>query len=389
MMFSNMLILHGGGPTAVINSSLYGSIKEAKKYSQITKIYGVIGGSIGLLNENFIDLKSIAEDKLNMLLNTPASALGTSRDHLEPNDYDRMVEILIKYNIKYVLLNGGNGTMDTCGKLYEKCKKHDILVVGIPKTIDNDISVTDHCPGFGSAARYMVGSISEIVQDLKSLPIHVVIVEALGRNAGWITASSALAKRNNNDGPDLIYLPEKAFNRDEFLDDVKRIYDEKGRVLVIASEGLKYENGNPIVEPVFSSGRSIYFGDVSAHLATLVIKNLGIKARSEKPGILGRASIAWQSEIDREEAIIAGEEAVKSVISGKTGVMVGFERVKSNTYTCKTVLIPIKDVQLNEKIMPENFINQRGNFVTQEFIDWCRPLIGSDFPEFISFRDMI
>lgn len=389
MMFSNMLILHGGGPTAVINSSLYGSIKEAKKYSQITKIYGVIGGSIGLLNENFIDLKSIAEDKLNMLLNTPASALGTSRDHLEPNDYDRMVEILIKYNIKYVLLNGGNGTMDTCGKLYEKCKKHDILVVGIPKTIDNDISVTDHCPGFGSAARYMVGSISEIVQDLKSLPIHVVIVEALGRNAGWITASSALAKRNNNDGPDLIYLPEKAFNQDEFLDDVKRIYDEKGRVLVIASEGLKYENGNPIVEPVFSSGRSIYFGDVSAHLATLVIKNLGIKARSEKPGILGRASIAWQSEIDREEAIIAGEEAVKSVISGKTGVMVGFERVKSNTYTCKTVLIPIKDVQLNEKIMPENFINQRGNFVTQEFIDWCRPLIGSDFPEFISFRDMI
>lgn len=219
-----------------------------------------------------------------------------------------MGAIFKKHDIRYVLLNGGNGTMDTCGKIYRACKDAGVCVVGIPKTIDNDIAITDHTPGYGSAARYIAETTAEVGVDVKALPIHVCIIEAMGRNAGWITAASALARKKPGDAPHLIYLPERPFKEEEFLEDVKRLYDQLGGVVVVASEGLKKENGEPIVPPIFKSGRSVYYGDVSAYLAELVIKNLGIKARSEKPGLCGRASIALQSSLDRDEAFwLAGK----------------------------------------------------------------------------------
>lgn len=388
MTKGNVLIVHGGAPTAVINASLYGAVTEAKCHPEVDKIYGAIGGSGGVLREEFIDLKHVEEDKLKLLLHTPASAIGTSRDHLEPEDYKAMAQILKRYNIKYVLFNGGNGSMDACGKLYKACDDCGVQVnvVGIPKTIDNDISVTDHAPGFGSAARYIAATVSEVSQDVKSLPIHVCIIEAMGRNAGWLTAACALARTKAGDGPDLIYLPEHPFDEEQFLEDVKALYEKKGGVVVVASEGLKNKQGEPIVAPVFKVGRSVYYGDVSAHLANLVIQRLGIKARSEKPGICGRASSAFQSEIDRDEAIIAGAEAAKAAFEGKTGVMVGFERLPGKEYKCKTKLIPIEEVMLHERILPDKYINKRGNDVTDEFVEWCRPLIGSPLKEFISFK---
>ena len=385
-MKGNMLIAHGGGPTAVINASLYGAIEEAKKYDEVGAIYGAIGGSSGILEENFINLRDELQEEINLLPKTPASALGTSRFPLYEKEYARMLEVFKKYNIKYVLFNGGNGSMDTCGKIYEVAKEAGINVIGIPKTIDNDISITDHSPGFGSAARYMATSVKEVGEDVKSLPIHVSIIEAMGRNAGWITAASALARKKEGDAPHLIYLPERPFVKEEFLEDVKRLHEQYGGVVVVASEGLKDENGNPIVEPIFKTERATYFGDVGTHLATLVIKELGIKARSEKPGILGRASITMQSEVDVNEAIEAGRAAVKAAVEGKTGYMVGLNRISTEPYKCETSLIPINEVMMYEKVLPKEFINERGNYVTEEFIDWCKPLIGGEIQEFADFN---
>ncbi len=387
-MKNNLLVVHGGGPTAVINASLYGVITEALKSDKIDKIYGAIGGSEAILKENFLDLGKADPDKLKLLLTTPGSAIGSSRYALEQKDYDSMVEIFKRNNIKYVLFNGGNGTMDTCGKVSKVCQKEDIFVAGIPKTIDNDISIIDHAPGYASAAKFIAVTTAEIGQDVKALPIHVCVVEAMGRNAGWITAASALARKDKKDAPHLIYLPERPFDEEEFLEDVKKLYDELGGVVVVVSEGLKNKDGESIVPPIFKSDRAVYYGDVSSHLANLVVKNLGIKARNEKPGLSGRASIALQSKIDRDEAVLVGEEAVKAVLAQKTGVMVAINREEGEVYQISTSLVPIEEVMLHERILPDKYINERGNDVTEEFTNWLKPLIGDPVAPYISFKDL-
>ena len=389
-MKGNVLLVHGGAPTAVINASLYGAVTEAKKYAEVDHIYAAIGGSGAVIREQFLDMKTVSDERLELLLSTPASAIGTSRDHLEPEDYEAIARVIQKHDIKYVFFNGGNGSMDACGKVYKACQAlglTDVRVVGIPKTIDNDIAVTDHAPGFGSAARYIAATVSEVSQDVRALPIHVSVVEAMGRNAGWIAAASALARSGDGDGPDLIYLPERPFVEEEFLADVKALVDKKGGVVVVASEGLTDPEGKPIVEPIFQVGRATYYGDVSAHLANLVIKKLGYKARSEKPGICGRASIAFQSSVDRDEAVIAGAEAVKAAMEGQTGVMIGFERLPGAEYKVKPIRIPIEQVMLTERTMPAEFINERGNDVTDAFVEWCRPLIGEPLRPFVTFKN--
>ena len=387
-MKENILVVHGGAPTAVMNASLYGVIREAEKYPNIDHIYAAIGGSGGILKEHFLDLKTIEKDKIESLPYTPASAIGTSRDALEKEDYEQIADVIQKIKIRYVFMNGGNGSMDTCGKIYHACKekKYDVIVVGIPKTIDNDLAITDHSPGFGSAARYIAGTVNEICQDIRALPIHVCVIEAMGRNAGWIAAASALAAGKDENGPDLIYVPERAFDEDAFLEDVQRIHEKKGGVVVVASEGLKTKDGTPIVEPIFTMGRATYYGDVSAHLANVVIQKLGIKSRSEKPGICGRASAMFQSSVDREEAILAGKEAVCAAMEEKTGIMIGFQRTNDTIYQVKPIEIPIENVMMYENCLPDKYINSSENGVTQEFIQWCRPLIGEKLPQYVSFR---
>ena len=390
-MAENLLIVHGGGPTAVMNGSLYGAIKEAKKSDEIGHIYGANNGTGGFLKKDFLELENVPEEKLKLLLQTPGTAIGTSRDPIEQEHYEKMADILEEENIKYVLFNGGNGTMDTCGKLHKTCQKRglDVKVMGIPKTTDNDIAVTDHSPGFGSAARYMAACTQELAADVRSLPIHVVVMEASGRNAGWITAASALARKNPGEkgyAPDLIYLPERAFDEDKFIEDVKKLLEKKSGILVVASEGLTDKEGKPIVKPVFKTERATYFGDVSSHLANLVIQKLGYKARGEKPGLLGRASIFMQSQVDIEEAQMAGELACRAALDGESGKMVAFSRVSENPYEMKPFLVDIDEVMMYERKMPDEFINEEGNGVTQAFLDWCRPLIGEELPDMISFN---
>ncbi len=386
-MAENLLIIHGGGPTAVMNASLYGAVKEAKRSGKIQHIYGADNGTGGVLAERFIELEDVPEEKLKLLLQTPGTAIGTSRDPIEQEDYEKMADILEARDIRYVLFNGGNGTMDTCGKLHKTCVRRnlDVKVMGIPKTTDNDIAVTDHSPGFGSAARYIAACTQELCADVKSLPIHVVVMEASGRNAGWITAASALAAEQGY-GPDLIYLPERPFDEEKFIQDVDKLLKKKSGIVVVASEGLTDAEGKPIVKPVFKTDRATYFGDVSSHLANLVIQKLGYKARGEKPGLLGRASISLQSSVDCQEALQAGEEACRAALAGESGKMVAFRRVSEEPYKMETFLVDIDEVMLHERKMPAEFINQEANGVTQEFVEWCRPLIGESLPHMVSFN---
>ncbi|MBR1583926.1 MAG: diphosphate--fructose-6-phosphate 1-phosphotransferase [Clostridia bacterium] len=385
-MKGNLILIHGGGPTAVINASLYGAIREAQENPGVGRVYVAIGGTGGLMKEQLRDVTALPDDFLKGLLRSPASAIGTSRDAIEQEDYERMVPILQKYGVQYVLMNGGNGTMDTCGKLQRQCEGTDIRVIGIPKTIDNDLAVTDHAPGFGSAARYIAASTAEVCCDVSSLPIHIAVIEAMGRNAGWITAASSLAADSYGEGPDLIYLPERDFDEDAFLQDVQRLIDRKRCGVAVVSEGLHGKGGKPIVPPIFTVGRATYFGDVSAYLAQLIIKKLGYKARSEKPGLLGRASIAWQSGVDRQEAEMCGRAAVRAAVAGETAKMVALRRISDAPYRSETFLADIRDVMMTERTLPAAYINEAGNGVTEAFKTWCRPLLGEPLPPLMDLR---
>ena len=398
-MKKNAIVGQSGGPTAVINASLYGVVYEAlNREDVIGTIYGMINGIEGFLNENMMDMKPLeVNGELELIKTTPGSYLGSCRYKLptveeSPETYAQIFEMFESLNIGAFFYIGGNDSMDTALKLsqYAASIGSDVRVIGVPKTIDNDLCLTDHTPGFGSAAKYIASTILEIAHDTFSYPVpSVTIVEIMGRDAGWLTSASALARNEYNTAPHLIYLPERNFNEDEFLEDVAALQKKQGGVVVLVSEGLHDKNGESIVPPIFKSERAVYYGDVSSHLANLVVKKLGIKARSEKPGLCGRASVALQSSVDREEARQAGAAALKSAVEGHSGVMVGFERVPGTVYQMKTKLVPIKEVMLYERKMPDSFINERGNDVTQEFVDWCRPLIGEPLPEFLNFKDYL
>lgn len=385
-MLNRLLIIHGGGPTCVLNASTYGVIREAQKHPEkIDGVFGCMGGVGGLLNRNFRRLDSLAQEKLERLKYTPGTVIGSSRYPLAADDYARLADVLQEEGFGYVLMSGGNGTMDTCGRLHRACAPKGILAGGVPKTIDNDISVTDHSPGFGSAARYIAGAVRAIGEDVKSLPIHVCIVEAMGRNAGWIAAASALARKDSGDAPHLIYLPERPFDEEAFLREVKALHERQGGVVVVVSEGLKNRDGQPIVPPLFQTGRAVYYGDVSAYLAELVIRRLGVKARSEKPGLLGRAQTEMQSFVDRNEAVEAGAEAVRVLLDGQSGFMTGFKRVSTEPYRVRLIRIPLEDVTLAERTLPPEYIAPSGHDVTNAFLSWARPLLGDDFPEYFSW----
>jgi len=384
-MKGNLLVAHGGGPTAVINSSLYGVITEAKKHPNILAIYGARYGIEGVLKEDFVDLGKESEATIGLLPYTPSSAIGSCRRKLTEEDYAGLLDILVKYNIRYFFYNGGNDSMDTCNKVAKLAKDsgYDMRVIGIPKTIDNDLDLTDHCPGFGSAARFVAMTAKDLSREVEAMPLYVTILETMGRNAGWLAAASVLAKRKEDTCPQLIYLPERPFNEDNFIEDVKMWNSKVRGLLVVVSEGITDENGNMIADSgiVDGFGHKVP-GGVAQVLANRVTERLGIKARAEKPGFLGRASFMLQSVVDREEAIAVGMFAVKSAVEGKSGYMVAIKRVSDVPYKFGLELVPLADVANVEKKFPLEWINERGNGVKDEFIQYCRPLIGDPLPEY-------
>ena len=388
MLKGNMLIAHGGGPTPVINSSLLGAVREAKLHPEIETIYGARFGAEGILAGDLLDLGQVDRENLALLAKTPASVLGSCRRKLTDADYPAVLECFKRFNIRYFFYNGGNDSMDTCNKIYQLATQtgYELRVIGIPKTIDNDLAVTDHCPGFGSAAKYAAVSALEIAQDASALPIHVVVMELMGRNAGWITAASALFA-DKMPCEHLVYLPEVAFDKTAFLGAVQEKFAKGKGLLVTISEGIHYADGSPVADSgvVDGFGHKVP-GGAAQTLCDMIMAETGLKARSEKPGLLGRVSVALMSPVDQREAEEAGAVAVRSAVEGKTGFMVGFQADRTPAYTCKTCLIPLEDVANAEKKFPLGWIGQDGCSIDKAFIDYCLPLLGECDTRFAAIR---
>ena len=386
MLKGNMLIAQGGGPTPVINSSLLGAVREAKRHPEaIEKIYGARFGAEGILAGDLIDLGEVPDERLELLARTPASAIGSCRRKLTDADYPAVLDCFRQHNIRYFFYNGGNDSMDTCNKVYQLAVEsgYELHVIGIPKTIDNDLAVTDHCPGFGSAAKYAAASALELSQDAAALPIHVVVMEMMGRNAGWITASALFSGLMPCEH--LVYLPETDFDKDEFLAAVKEKWAKGRGLLVTVSEGIHYAGGAPVADSgiVDGFGHKVP-GGAAQTLSDMIMNELGLKSRSEKPGLLGRTSVALMSEVDRDEAELAGATAVRAAVEGETGYMVGFRTEREPEYKSETILVPLAEVANAEKTFPLEWITPGG--VTDEFRSYCLPLIGEYDTRFVNLR---
>ncbi|MBR6357716.1 MAG: 6-phosphofructokinase [Lachnospiraceae bacterium] len=375
-----------GGPTSVINSSAYGVIRTALDSDEITNVYGAENGIIGVLNDRLFDMSKEDADELLLLVNTPSSELGSCRYKIadpdeDDTDYKKILKVFKKYNVRYFFYNGGNDSMDTCNKIYRYMKKvgYECRVIGVPKTIDNDLSGTDHCPGYGSAAKYIATSCMEVSKDNKVYTTdNITVMEIMDRHAGWLTAASVLASEKG-EGPDLIYLPETDFDLDQFFDDVQKVHEKKGDVFIAVSEGIHYDNGRFVAEVQTSTTDGFghaQLGGVANYLGGLLKARTGIKTRAIELSLLQRSAAHMASKTDIEEAIEAGKFAVKSALAGKTGKMVAFERdPESTSYKCKMILVPLSEAANAEKKVPREWINKKGNFVNKEFLDYALPLI--------------
>ena len=386
-MGKNILVAHGGGPTAVINCSLQGVVEAARASGRVDKIYAARFGAEGILAGDLIDLTEVPASTISKLSRTPASAIGSCRRKLTDADFPTVLETLRKFEIDCFFYNGGNDSMDTCNKVDELARKEglDLRVIGIPKTMDNDLDLTDHCPGFGSAARYAALSAAELALDASALPIHVVVLELMGRNAGWVTAASAMAGRLT-DCQVLTYLPELPVDEDKMLADIERCYAKGKGLLVTVSEGICGLDGEPLADTgiVDGFGHKVP-GGTAQHVTDQIVQKLGLKSRAEKPGLLGRASIPYVSPVDRAEAYAVGRYAMNAALRAESGYMVSIEAVRMPEYSSSMALVPLAKVANVEKKFPLEWIVD-GNGIADAFFDYALPLMGGDFPEYALLR---
>ncbi|MBR6085794.1 MAG: diphosphate--fructose-6-phosphate 1-phosphotransferase [Spirochaetales bacterium] len=385
-MGKNILVAHGGGPTAVINTSLQGVVETARENGGFGRILAARFGAEGILKNDLLDLTDVPASTISKLSHTPASSIGSCRRKLSDADYPAVIECMKKNDIGYFFYNGGNDSMDTCNKISILAEKEglDLKVLGIPKTMDNDLAFTDNCPGFGSAARYAAINASELALDANGLPIHVVVLELMGRNAGWVTAASALAARTTNCEV-LTYLPEKLVDIDLMLRDIEKAYAKGHGCLVTVSEGLCGLDGNPLADSgiVDGFGHKVP-GGVGEYISRQIMQKIGLKSRAEKPGLIGRTSIAYQSEVDRLEAYAVGKKAVETAAAGKTGFMVSIEADRSCGFSFDLGLAPLDKVANVEKKFPLEWI-EGTNRISDEFFSYANPLIG-EIPDFAILR---
>lgn len=393
-MKRNVIVGQSGGPTAAINSSLAGVYRTAKDRGA-NKVYGMLHGVQGLLEEKYLDLSDYIQTDLDveLLKRTPAAFLGSCRFklpgiHEDKAVYEKLFAILDKLDIEAFIYIGGNDSMDTIKKLsdYAILTGHETRFIGCPKTIDNDLALTDHTPGFGSAAKYIGTSMKEIIRDGFCLEYPrglVTIVEIMGRNAGWLTGAAALSKSEDCDGPDMIYLPEVTFDLQDFKEKVKKLLTQKPSVVVAVSEGIRIEDGRYVCELGNSSDFVDAFGHkqlsgTASYLASFIAGELGAKTRAIELSTLQRAGSHLASRVDILEAFSVGGAAVKAADEGDSGMMVTLERTSEDPYQCQTAVKNVHKIANDEKCVPREWINKDGTYVTDEFISYVKPLIQGD-----------
>jgi 6-phosphofructokinase len=390
----NLIIGQSGGATAVINASLVGAFNEALKDERIDGIYGMRYGVQGLLDENIIDLRQQPAQIWSQLLTTPSAALGTCRYKLKEEDPARIIDIFRRYNIRYLLYIGGNDSADTAHKVAEAARQlnYELYAISVPKTIDNDLPFTDHCPGYGSAARFLALATMDSTMNTISIPTHypVKVIETMGRDAGWLTASTALGKRDDVDPPHILLLPEQPFNQERYLEQVEAVYRRLGYVIVVTAEAVRDEKG----QPLGSSGQvgndafqHPLLSGAAQFLVELVKQQLKLRARFDKPGDLQRMAANEISPVDRDEAYLVGQMGVRAVMNGESDKMVTLVRQSTPSYSCTTGLAELAKVANQQKLLPDEYLNTDKTMVTQAFYDYALPLIGDTLPQYATLQN--
>ncbi len=384
------IVGQSGGPTSVINASAYGVIRTALDSDSITKVYGAAHGIRGILDDVLYDMGEEDKYELSLLMHTPSSALGSCRYKLadssvDETDYKRILEIFKKYDVRYFFYIGGNDSMDTCNKISKYMQKvgYACRIMGVPKTIDNDLFGTDHCPGFSSAAKYVATSCMELYHDALVYDKNMIcVIEVMGRHAGWLTGAAAYATYMGQ-GPDLVYLPETDFDLEEFIEDVKKLYEKNGSCIVAVSEGIHDKDGKLIAEygsedaAVDAFGHK-QLGGLAANLVNILHNRLGkVKMRGIELSLLQRCAAHCASQTDIDEAFLAGRKAVEYAIDGITDKMVAFKRAadEKGAYKCEIELLDLTAVANAEKKVPREWINEKGNGLNQQYMDYLMPLI--------------
>ncbi|HLV98820.1 MAG TPA: 6-phosphofructokinase [Ktedonobacterales bacterium] len=386
----NLLIGQSGGATAVINASLAGAVQEALRSDQIDGIYGALHGIEGVLKRQIIDLRQESDETWSRVLATPSAALGSCRYKLQPEDPARALEVLRALNVRYFLYIGGNDSADTAHRLALAAREadYDLRVIAIPKTIDNDLPITDHCPGYGSAARFIALATMDSALCTEAIPHHypVKVIEVMGRDAGWLAAASALGKERPEDAPHLIYTPERPFSRERFLAAVREVQQAVGYVIIVATETIRDEQGQSL-GAAFAQGTDAFahplVSGTAQHLVELVKTELGLRARFDKPGDLQRMSSVAVSGMDRDEAALVGRMAVRYALQGVSNKMVTLERQPGPDYACETGLADLEAIANAQKLLPDHFLDAAGTGVTRAFYDYALPLIGEALPKHV------
>ncbi len=398
MLKGNAIIGQSGGPTSVINSSLAGVIDAAVNSANVDQVLGMNYGIEGFMNEELIDLGNQPKSVLKGLRTTPSSALGSTRHKVTDEDFPKIMKVLEKYNIRYFFLIGGNDSMDTVNRVEKYCREHnyELVGVGIPKTVDNDLFGTDHTPGYASAARSNVLNVMQagfLARDMKKVDQYVVY-QTIGRDAGWLGSATALAKKNEDDAPHLIYTPEHIFDKDNFLRDVESCIKNYGWVSVVCGEGLKYADGTPVsASETQDKFKNIEFGamggaSVGLNLHKMIREEFNLRGEFQIPESLIMSAMDRAVPLDLQEAFECGQEAVRLADQGETGYMVSMNRVSNDPYKIEFGKALLSDVAVEAKPMPAEYFNKEGNFVSEAFLEYARPLIG-DLPEFVRLEKIM
>ncbi|MGI6689583.1 MAG: 6-phosphofructokinase [Christensenellales bacterium] len=383
-----VVVAQGGGPTAVINQSMVGAVLEARKFPQITRVYGALGGVSGILKEDFVDLTQETTHNLERVAVTPSSALRSTRDKPDEKYCEEIFEVFRMHDVRYFFYIGGNDSSDTVRIVNEQAEKshYEFRAIHIPKTVDNDLVHNDHTPGYPSAAKFVAQAFIGLNLDNAALPgVHVGVV--MGRHAGFLTAAASIAQKYPDDGPHLIYLPERAFSVDRFLSDVKHMYDKHGRCLVAVSEGIQDENGVPMLARLMETERDAHgnvqlsgTGALGEQLVNQVKDKLGIKrVRADTLGYLQRSFMGCVSDVDQREAREVGEKAAQFALWNNIDGSITINR--TGHYSVDYQIRDLKDIAAKTRLMPDEFINAEGNNVTDAFKYYLQPLLGSGMPE--------